>query len=62
MAIADVYDAMINARVYKAPIPHDQVMKTIIENKGTHFDPDVVDAFVRLESEVIRISEHFADH
>ncbi len=62
MAIADVYDAMINARVYKAPIPHEEVMKTLIDNKGTHFDPDVVDAFVRLESEVIKISEHFADH
>lgn len=61
MAIADVYDAMINPRVYKKAIPHDQVMATIKEGRGKHFDPDIVDAFVALEKEVIEIAHFFAD-
>ena len=61
MAIADVYDAMINPRVYKKAIPHDEVIRTIIEGKGKHFDPDIVDAFLRLEQEVIGVSKYFAD-
>lgn len=61
MAIADVYDAMINPRIYKKAIPHDQVMATIKEGRSTHFDPDIVDAFVALEDEVIKIAKFFSD-
>lgn len=61
MAIADVYDAMVSDRVYKKAIPHAEVIKTILEGRGTHFDPDIVDAFIEAEQEVMQISEFFSD-
>lgn len=49
MAVADVYDALVSKRVYKEPVPHARAVEIIVEGRGRHFDPDVVDAF--LESE-----------
>ncbi|MBV1787561.1 HD domain-containing protein [Marinobacterium sp. D7] len=45
MAVADVYDAVCSRRPYKDALSHDTASKTILEGRGTHFDPDVVDAF-----------------
>ena len=46
MALADVFDALISRRVYKAPMPYSQAREIIVEGQGRHFDPDVVDAFL----------------
>ncbi len=51
MALADVYDALITKRVYKEAMPHAEAVQIIRNGRGTHFDPDVVDAF--LESEPV---------
>jgi putative two-component system response regulator len=61
MALADVYDALISRRVYKAPIPHDRAVEIITEGRGKHFDPDVVDAFLDIEHEFRRVALTFAD-
>jgi len=61
MAISDVYDALISERVYKPRFPHDKAVEIITEGKGTHFDPDVVDAFIILQSEFDAIAKRFAD-
>jgi len=61
MAIADVYDALISKRVYKEPFPHDEAVKLILAEKGTQFDPDIVDAFEQLQSEFQRIAIEFMD-
>jgi len=45
MAIADVYDALISRRVYKAAFPHRMAVEIIEKGAGTHFDPDAVIAF-----------------
>ena len=45
MAVADVYDALISERVYKAAMSHEQACRIIEEGSGTHFDPVVVEAF-----------------
>ncbi|MEM6561552.1 MAG: HD domain-containing phosphohydrolase, partial [Planctomycetota bacterium] len=44
-AVADVYDALTSKRVYKGRFSHDIAQKMIIEERGRHFDPRVVDAF-----------------
>lgn len=62
MALADVYDALISKRVYKAPMPHEKAVEIIREGRGTHFDPDVVDAFLELEDVFRNIALTFADH
>ncbi|MEO5347340.1 MAG: two-component system response regulator [Magnetococcus sp. YQC-9] len=61
MALADVYDALTCRRVYKEPMPHEQAMAIILEGRGRHFDPDVVDAFVDLESEFATLAREMVD-
>jgi len=45
MAIADVYDALISERPYKKALPHQEAVRIILEGKGNHFDPILVDVF-----------------
>ncbi len=61
MAVADVYDALISRRVYKAPMPHEKAVDIIKDGKGTHFDPDMVDAFLELADEFKRIAATYMD-
>ena len=61
MAVADVYDALISRRVYKESMPHDQAVQIIAASKGSHFDPDMVDAFMELQDEFKAIAARFAD-
>jgi putative two-component system response regulator len=61
MALADVYDALISRRVYKPPFPHEKALDIIREGSGKHFDPDIVEAFLRIEREFRAIAEEFAD-
>ena len=61
MAVADVYDALISRRVYKPPFTHEQSLEIMRQGRGTHFDPDVLDAFFTLEAEFASIAREFAD-
>ena len=45
MALADMYDALISDRIYKAGWPHEKAVAEILSKRGTHFDPAVVEAF-----------------
>lgn len=49
MAVADVYDAIRSKRSYKKPVDHPTAFSIIISESGSHFDPIVIDAFVRLK-------------
>jgi len=55
MAVVDVYDAMVQPRVYQAAITHHEAMTFILAGRGTAFDPDVVDAFLDVEEELRRL-------
>ncbi len=46
MAVADVFDALVSRRSYKEGFPVDKAFSIIEEESGTHFDPDVVQAFL----------------
>lgn len=61
MAVADVYDALISHRPYKRPWTHADAVAHIRDGAGTHFDPDVVDAFLRLAPHFADIAQRFAD-
>jgi putative two-component system response regulator len=61
MAVADVYDALISRRPYKEPLPHDKAVQLILDGRGAHFDPDIVDAFIALKDEFFAISQRYAD-
>lgn len=60
MALADVYDALISRRVYKEGMSHEKAAAIIAEGRGSHFDPDVVDAFA-IEARFIAIAQQYAD-
>ena len=47
MALVDVYDALRSKRAYKEAFKHQKVCELIFADRGTHFDPDVVDAFIK---------------
>ena len=61
VALADVYDALMSKRVYKAAYSHDIARSIILEEKGRHFDPRVVDAFIEQESVFMEIGDRFSE-
>lgn len=60
-AIADVFDALTSRRPYKEAFPLDRSFSIIAEERGTHFDPAVVDAFFAIEAEILEIKEQYRD-
>lgn len=61
MALADVYDALISKRVYKPPFSHQRAVEIILQGKGAHFDPDMVDAFLEIQEDFRQIALQFID-
>ena len=61
MALADVYDALICERTYRSAMSHSQARQIIVEERGQHFDPDVVEAFLTLSDEFQAVAARFAD-
>ncbi len=60
VAMADVYDALVSRRCYKEPIPHAEARNMILAESGKHFDPNLVQAFLRIEPELIRVAKEFS--
>ena len=61
VALADVYDALTSKRPYKMPFPHETTREMIVAQSGKHFDPEVVQAFLRREPDFVRIRDRFPD-
>jgi putative two-component system response regulator len=59
MALADVYDALCSHRVYKSAMAHDEARAIIIDGRGSHFDPDVVDAFAEISDQFAAIADRY---
>ncbi len=61
MAVADVYDALISKRAYKAAFSHEKAAAIIIAGRGEHFDPELVDAFVEVQEVFREIALKYGD-
>lgn len=61
VAVADVYDALTTKRVYKPAFKHEVAADIIYKSRGTHFDPDLVDAFEKVEEKMRRIRYELDD-
>jgi len=61
MALADVFDALITQRAYKRAFTLEQALLIIDAGRGTHFDPDVVNAFFARQEDFIRIATRHAN-
>lgn len=58
MAVADVYDALVSKRCYKEAFEYEKACTIIEESSGTHFDPKVVEAFIQVKSDFLKILEN----
>jgi putative two-component system response regulator len=61
MALADVFDALISRRVYKAPIEPEKVRGMILAESGRHFDPEVVEAFDVNFDQFLEVARRYPD-
>ena len=61
VALADVYDALTSKRVYKRAFDHAVARSIIVKERGAHFDPEVVDAFLRNEAHFLSIRTQLAE-
>lgn len=61
VGIVDVYDALASKRVYKPPFPHEECVAIIRSQAGKHFDPDLVEVWLSVESEFRDVNARFAD-
>jgi HD-GYP domain-containing protein (c-di-GMP phosphodiesterase class II) len=57
MAVADVFDALVSKRSYKAGFPVDKAFAIIEEGIGTHFDPKVARAFLHARDKARQVAE-----
>jgi putative two-component system response regulator len=60
-SVADVFDALSTQRPYKDPIPLEKCFLIMEEGRSKHFDPRVLDAFLRQKSEIVRVFHQFRD-
>jgi putative two-component system response regulator len=61
MAVADVFDALVSERPYKRRMSFEEARTLVMEGRGTHFDPDVVDAFDACFKECCAIAQRYDD-
>ncbi len=60
-AVADVYDALSSKRPYKDAMPHEKCVEIIRSERGTHFDPAVLDAFMVCAEEIRNVRRRLSD-
>ena len=61
MAVADVFDALVSRRPYKDPMTMEEAMDIIVEESGTHFDPQVVEAMLRVKDKIHEVVVKYSD-
>jgi putative two-component system response regulator len=61
MAVADAYDAIRSERQYKPALPHEEAVRVILADSGSHFDPQVVASFHDVAAEFAAIAEGMSD-
>lgn len=61
LALADVYDALTSVRPYKGAWSHEESVALIEENRASHFDPQIVDAFLASQQQAAEIRTRLAD-
>lgn len=57
VGLVDAYDAVTSQRSYKPAWPHEEAVRRIVADRGTHFDPELVDLFLAIEAELGELAE-----
>jgi HD-GYP domain-containing protein (c-di-GMP phosphodiesterase class II) len=55
LCLADAYDAIVSERPYKTALPHEEAVRRIKQDSGTHFDPEIANAFIKINEEFRKI-------
>jgi putative two-component system response regulator len=61
VAISDVFDALMSKRPYKEPFSLEKCLSIITAGRGSHFDPEVHDAFMDILDDVLKVREQYRD-
>lgn len=61
VAVADAYDALTSHRVHKEAISHEQAKAILLHDRGSQFDPEVVNAFMRAETQILAVKNRLRD-
>lgn len=61
VAVVDVYDALGSERPYKKPLPEEVCQKILLEGRGSHFDPEIIDMFFANIDEILAIKKEWMD-
>ncbi|SRR5579859_443157 len=61
VAVADVFDALTSARPYKRPWTNEEAADLIKSEAGRHFDPEIVEAFLRSMPEILAVQQRYVD-
>ena len=61
VAVVDVFDALSSNRPYKAAMPFEEALNILDEGRGTHFDPAVYDAFIRVKDKIAAVQQEYID-
>ena len=60
-AVADVFDALLSKRPYKEPYSTEKSLDIIKSGSGSHFDPEIVEAFFSVKDEILTIKDKYLD-
>lgn len=58
VALVDAYDALVGGRSYRAGVAHEEAVQAIVDASGTHFDPEVVEAFLSVQQQFRALVAH----
>ncbi|MCC7383632.1 MAG: HD domain-containing protein [Deltaproteobacteria bacterium] len=61
VALADVFDALLSRRCYKPPFPLETALEHVATHRGTHFDPDIVEAFFAAKGPILEIRDRYIE-
>ena len=62
VAIADVFDALTSARPYKEAWPVEKATEHLLQQRGKHFQPELVDLFLKQMPALLEVKERWAEH
>ena len=61
MAVADVYNALVSTRPHRPAFSHEEAVAIMREGRASHFDPDVLNAFLRIHEQFHEVADSFID-
>ncbi len=61
VSVADVFDALTSWRPYKPPLPDREAVELVVRGSGTHFDPTIVETFVRNREQILELWRQFEE-